>query len=188
MKATETRRHLLEAASRILTHDGSVHLTIAGVAKAAGVSKGCVLYHFPSKAALIEALVRYNGELMDSEFERLIAAAAPGPGRVLRAWLELHTHRPPMSAERHLDLMGLIAREPALHAIITEHRRQQLERLQTDAADADLALLVAFAAEGLGFAEILGPELIGEATKLRLLALARRLSHATEPGRPAADD
>lgn len=174
--SSDTRVHLLEAALGILEREGSSHLTIDAVARQAGVSKGGVLYHFPTKAALVEAMVRHHMALLDEEFERRIAAAEPGPGQVLRGWLDLFANRPPLTAERHLDLMSFIVRNPHLHRIIEEHRGQHQERLRSAGIDPDLALLLAFAAEGLGFAESFKSGLVNAALRGRLLDLARRLS------------
>src|SRR5215469_14243714 len=54
------RERLLDAAERLVLETGAGHLTLAAVAKFAGVSKGGLLYHFPSKDSLLEAmLARY---------------------------------------------------------------------------------------------------------------------------------
>ena len=39
---------------------GAVHLTLDAVAERAGVSKGGLLYHFPSKESLLQAMVDRN--------------------------------------------------------------------------------------------------------------------------------
>lgn len=48
---------MLDAAARLVVDRGAAHLTLDAVAAAAGVSKGGLLYHFPSKSALLEAMV-----------------------------------------------------------------------------------------------------------------------------------
>lgn len=50
------RDRVLDAAKAILVEQGAAHLTLDGVAALAGVSKGGLLYHFPSKAALVDGL------------------------------------------------------------------------------------------------------------------------------------
>ncbi|MDO8275460.1 MAG: TetR/AcrR family transcriptional regulator, partial [Serpentinimonas sp.] len=45
----DTRNALLEATNTVILRDGIAHLTLEAVAKEAGVSKGGLLYHFPSK-------------------------------------------------------------------------------------------------------------------------------------------
>jgi AcrR family transcriptional regulator len=171
MRNADTRTHVLQTALEILERQGSRFLTIDGVAKAAGVSRGGVLYHFPSKAEMIEAMVRFHTEVLEADLEARIAQAEPGPGRVLRAWLDLHNGRPETAPEQQIDLMSFIGRDPRLRAIMDEHRLAQLDRLRSDGLDPDLALLLAMAAEGLFF----GPG-VDPAAKDRLIALIRRLS------------
>jgi AcrR family transcriptional regulator len=52
------RERILEAAERVATDVGPAHLTLELVAQAAAVSKGGLLYHFPSKESLLVALAR----------------------------------------------------------------------------------------------------------------------------------
>lgn len=56
--AERTRTRLVDAAMATIHAQGLVGLTLDGVAKAAGVSKGGLLHHFPSKDALVEAILR----------------------------------------------------------------------------------------------------------------------------------
>ena len=61
------RRAILEHAAIIAQAEGIAGVTVQGVALAAGVTKGGVFHHFPSKHALIEAM-------FDEMMERLDAA------------------------------------------------------------------------------------------------------------------
>ncbi|HFK6268661.1 TPA: TetR family transcriptional regulator, partial [Listeria monocytogenes] len=51
------KNNLLTAASEIVKEEGVVKLTLEAVAQRAGVSKGGLLYHYPSKEALIKGMV-----------------------------------------------------------------------------------------------------------------------------------
>ena len=51
------RADILEAAQRVVARDGSTGLSIEAVAKEAGLSKGGVLHHFPSKDALLSGFI-----------------------------------------------------------------------------------------------------------------------------------
>ena len=57
-KRGETADRILAAAREIVRAEGPDHLTFDAVAARVGVSKQAVLYWFPNKARLIEALVR----------------------------------------------------------------------------------------------------------------------------------
>ncbi len=51
-----TREEILTAAERVIAQLGVKRLTIEQVAKAAGMSRGGLLYHFASKEALIQGM------------------------------------------------------------------------------------------------------------------------------------
>jgi AcrR family transcriptional regulator len=50
-----TRRHLLETATRLFAERGYDHTPIELVLAEAGVSRGALYHHFPSKVALFDA-------------------------------------------------------------------------------------------------------------------------------------
>jgi len=79
--ATETRDRILDALEEILVRDGTDKATLDAVAAGAGVSKGGLLYHFPSKDAMMAAMVRRLAER--AERKRLQAADA---GASLAEW------------------------------------------------------------------------------------------------------
>ncbi len=62
----------------ILLEQGERAATLDAVATAAGVSKGGLLYHFPSKAALVEGLCEYV-EHLAAEDAALMRTAPEGP-------------------------------------------------------------------------------------------------------------
>jgi AcrR family transcriptional regulator len=75
--ATETlstRDRLCEAAIRTATRDGILAMTLDNVAKEAGVSKGGVMYHFPTKDELVRAMLRYFGQRVETMLLRKVAA------------------------------------------------------------------------------------------------------------------
>ncbi len=55
--ASDARDRILVALRDLLTRGGSTAVTLESVAAAAGVSKGGLLYHFPSKSALYLGLL-----------------------------------------------------------------------------------------------------------------------------------
>ncbi len=51
------REAILDAAEAVMAKAGTAHLTLDAVAAAARVSKGGLLYHFPSKESLLQEMV-----------------------------------------------------------------------------------------------------------------------------------
>ncbi|MBC3842045.1 TetR/AcrR family transcriptional regulator [Streptacidiphilus sp. 4-A2] len=86
-ETTLTREHILEAAEDVLRRFGPGKATVVDVARALGVSHGTVYRHFPSKAALREAVT----ERWLNRAHAALPAVATGPQRPdrrLRLWLE----------------------------------------------------------------------------------------------------
>lgn len=73
MAAVETREKICEAAIRTATRDGLLAMTLDNVAREAGVSKGGVMYHFPSKDELVQGMLEYFGAQVEQRVLRQIA-------------------------------------------------------------------------------------------------------------------
>jgi AcrR family transcriptional regulator len=65
------RERVLDAYESLLIADGERAATLEAVAAAAGVSKGGLLYHFHSKAALAAGLAQRLSELTDADLQRM---------------------------------------------------------------------------------------------------------------------
>ncbi|MGI9285466.1 MAG: TetR/AcrR family transcriptional regulator, partial [Pseudomonadales bacterium] len=71
-KSAMTRDRILDAAIECFINLGYTNVTTAKVASAAGVSRGAMLHHFPSKADLIQATVEYlHGKLLEDYTNRV---------------------------------------------------------------------------------------------------------------------
>lgn len=84
-EGTRLRGELIEAAARLLESSGDAHaLTLAAIAREAGIAAPSIYRHFPGLSQLVEAVVadrfeRLDGALLDA------MAGAPGPAETLRA-------------------------------------------------------------------------------------------------------
>ena len=71
-KSAMTRDRILDAAINCFITLGYTNVTTAKVASTAGVSRGAMLHHFPSKTALIQAAVEYlHDKLLEDYTERV---------------------------------------------------------------------------------------------------------------------
>lgn len=73
-KSLRTRARILEAALRLFVEIGYAAATNARIAEAAGLTRGAMLYHFPDRESLTEAVVPY----IQAARTRLLQAAADG--------------------------------------------------------------------------------------------------------------
>jgi len=120
-RRTATRQAILDAASERLLDGGLDAVTIAAVAKCAGISTGAVTHHFENKSALILALTRHLSDASKDLVVDRTDPDAPIEERVsqmvdsimeavfdplTRAQFELHTAArvDPVLAEQLLEL------------------------------------------------------------------------------------
>jgi AcrR family transcriptional regulator len=85
---TLTPDRILEAAEEVLRRYGPAKATVVDVARALQVSHGSVYRHFPSKAALRDAVTERWLADIAAPLSAVAAAAGPAPER-LRRWLDL---------------------------------------------------------------------------------------------------
>lgn len=79
---------LLDAAVTVVMRQGIANLTLDAVAAEAGMSKGGLLHHFPSKDRLVEALVTRSAESWRACYTEAYERTPEGPGRMARALLD----------------------------------------------------------------------------------------------------
>jgi AcrR family transcriptional regulator len=82
-----TPERILEAAEEVLRRFGPAKATVVDVARALGVSHGSVYRHFPSKAALRDAVTERWLARVSAPLEAIVAEDGPAPER-LRRWLD----------------------------------------------------------------------------------------------------
>ena len=82
-----TSERILEAAEDVLRRFGPNKATVVDVARALGVSHGSVYRHFPSKAALRDAVTEGWLHRVSAPLAEIVARKGPAPER-LRQWFE----------------------------------------------------------------------------------------------------
>lgn len=139
--------------------DGAAHLTLDAVAAEAGLSKGGILYHFPTKDALIRGMVDRLIEQTESEINRLKAADPEPKGRSLRAYLGAMFPRngaaPYRKQQLEAVLMAAMLTDSGLLEPIRKHTRKFQETLLEDGLDEHVVSVVRLAADGLWMSELL---------------------------------
>jgi AcrR family transcriptional regulator len=150
-----TPERILEAGYEIAGQSGVAAVTLEAVADRAGVSKGGLLYHFPSKQALVSGMVdglcRAFADLADAA-----AGADPEPaGRSARAYLAASAGEL-WQSDRWLALVGALVISPGLldswRAGVVAGRAAD----ETEDTDPVAAAIVRLAADGLWLAGVLG--------------------------------
>ncbi|GGE75217.1 TetR/AcrR family transcriptional regulator [Nesterenkonia cremea] len=175
------RTLILEAGSRVVQRDGVTALTYESVAQEAGVTKGGLLYHFPSRDALLLAL----HEHVAGRWEAAMEADAGGPAGEVDAESRFlayaRLHDTPARAE--LLLMLEASEDEAAGAVwdAVHHRwappvpERGASRAGADDAEVR-AFLARLAADGFWLYEALEGQGLDEGLRERLLREMLRMT------------
>jgi AcrR family transcriptional regulator len=146
-EAAQTRERLLAAARQTIRGRGITGLTLDAVAKEAGVSKGGLLHHFPSKEALVEGILKHLFEVFEARVQHYFELEAPAPGRWLRAYVRANFADDPLPLEWGTIVMIAMTENPALLARVQEDYQQWEARLLADGVPRARALVIRQAAD-----------------------------------------
>jgi AcrR family transcriptional regulator len=82
--ATETKRRIIDAAYELFYKAGFARVGVDDIAKAAGVTKRTLYYHFDSKDALVAAVLAVQNELMLTRIQHWARRASGDPTTVVK--------------------------------------------------------------------------------------------------------
>jgi AcrR family transcriptional regulator len=181
------RQQLLQAASELAIQRGAPAVTLEAVARLAGVSKGGLLHHFPSKQALFDALYDSLQGQFDSEVSAAQAADPEPRGRAARAYLRVSAQGwgAAQDQQRWQALIAAMLADPALRSRWRAWDDAACAPDQAPGEDPSLLLLCRLAADGLWLSDLLGSRSVSpeqrQAVIARLDALSRQGAPALTP-------
>lgn len=147
MARPSNRERVLDAFEHLLVDDVGVAATLDAVAAAASVSKGGLLYHFPSKDALVEGLLDRLRAQVDDDVEAL-RSAPEGP---IAYWVSTSAAGSPAALTRTsqavLRLAG--AGQPSARAALEQADQAWAGALGERIPDPVVARLVLLVGNGL---------------------------------------
>jgi AcrR family transcriptional regulator len=175
---------VLDAAEGVVVRQGIGNLTLEAVAAEAGISKGGLLYHFPTKDRLIEALVRRSAENWRSCYMEAYNRTPAGPGRMARALLShcLSDARDWTDQLRRSSsaVFAALAQNPSLIEPMRVVYRDLRRHIAEDGLPPGVGETVAAAIDGLWLDWVLGLAPVDQAQVVRVRgALEDMLARAT---------
>lgn len=164
----QLRAQLLAVALDLLVDEGFHALTLDGVARRAGVSKGGLQYHFRSKAALLEGLYLHLTDECFQQMGAVLADEDDRPGRHARAYIR--TSFLPMDPRRQKAIGLLTLNWPEAGQRWRQDMLTELEKDRQEApAAVDQLLALRLAADGFWCAQMFDSYAISEARRTALL-------------------
>jgi len=176
---------LLEATARILVREGYDKASTNHVAEVAGVSVGSLYQYFPSKEALVAALIdRHNQEVMQSVQGELAEAVNLPIGQAVRKLVAVAVKAHRIDPKLHRVLAEQIPRVGRLEKVETFNRQNYalfaafLQRHRDEIRPVDLGLaafICVTSIESLTHTAVLHHKMISEDAVEALVAEATRL-------------
>ena len=167
-----SRQAILEAAGNLVAEVGSSHMTLEAVAARAGVSKGGLLYNFPNKTALLEAMIEESITEAAAVLAPLAENSEADPGQFMRALIALRFRwlmNPEKDCYAH-GMLAAVAEQPALLGPVRRIQSALWERIKAIAPDPDKLWLIWLATEGLLSSEIFGVTPLSAEERSRICA------------------
>lgn len=154
-KADLTRNHILETTKQFILENDFNSLTLDAVAKKAEVSKGGLLYHFPSKDKLIMGL----GEKLFKEFEKNFYKAGESDpiekGKWTRALIETTKKDLIQDAELNVGVLAASILEQKASKNISGTYNSIIEKLQDDSLSTVIVDIIRVSLDGLYYSQTL---------------------------------
>lgn len=117
----DTKSAILEAAIRLMRRQGFEQTSLREISEEVGITKASLYYHFPSKVALLEAIL----DPVFGEF-REVAAHLSGLTRD-RAGVEMLMRRYLQGLVRHREVGSLVAADPSVLNAVAERAGELVE-------------------------------------------------------------
>ena len=171
-----SRERILDAAEELVREIGSGRLTLDAVAERAGLSKGGLLYNFPTKDALLQGMLeRMIGESA-AERARLRVALAGRRNAEARAAIAtaLKTRCDDMKGFAN-GILAASAENPRLLEPVRTSIREQWEAIKATSEDLDIAMLTWLAIEGMSALEMHDLSPLTAADRERVVAAVNHL-------------
>ena len=173
-KRPNSRQAILDAAEALASEVGANHMSLDAVAARAGISKGGLLYQFPSKVALLQGMLERYVERLEAPQKRGRKSKGNGKlseaNRLLAARLATRGDDDIAKLRRgSFGMIAAIAERPALLDPIRAAHDRIWKRIADTSRDPELALLTWFALEGLLFVELFGTSPLTKAARGKFL-------------------
>jgi len=170
--STNASLKILEAARAVASRDGAGKITIDAVAQEAGLSKGGVLYNFPSKKALISGLL---DQMISAHRDLIEAVPEQAQSRTLLGHLETVLKPRDGDVDLSMAILAAAASDPQLLDPLRAEMSEQIEHILSETQDASTAMVVVLAIQGLRFQNLLKLPDGGAVTRARAVQRLRTL-------------
>lgn len=166
MSRANSKEQILEAAEAVVVELGASQMTLDAVAERCGISKGGLMYNYPSKDALLAAMVQRLHERIDQQREHVREAyKLTFPDQPVNdLYIEIRTVQLISNVELQLGaaLLAATFHKPELLSDLRCSMRERLKDRIVKDRDYSQAATLFFAALGLHFHRLLHLSMVSE--------------------------
>lgn len=174
-----SRDALLDAAEAVVLEMGATKLTFDAVAERAGVSKGGLLYSFPTKEALLQGMVARLCDRFEAAQNALRKEGNTATDN-LKAYILATFAEDANTRSVSAALLAAVANDPQLLAPVHEHQQRDMAELLEHSPQFPRAAVAWLATIGLWFLEILEASPLNGDQRQQVMEELLRLIDAVE--------
>jgi AcrR family transcriptional regulator len=175
-KESSSRERILNAAAELVREVGSGRLTLEAVAERAGLSKGGLLYNFPSKDALLQGMIERMMDEVSAEKEALRGTLQTCRNLEARlgAAASLKTRCGAMREVAN-GMLAASAENPRLLEPVRQVIKKDWQTLRSTSEDPAAAMIAWLAIEGLSSLEMHGLSPVTPSDREEIVAAVYKL-------------
>jgi len=167
------RDKILQAACKLIEEQGMTHFTLENIAQRANVSKGGLLYHFPSKEILVQAMIEIFLKELKSSLRKDFLLSSQENDRTIQPinWLKNYIHicfnqKIYLNQYKYAILAALTMDPKFLLPVRKFINESQEEMLSLDFST--IATMIRLTCEGLWLSELFGFQMVDDRTRINI--------------------
>ena len=174
---------VLETAQKLVAEQGTGALTFESLSKASGITRGGITYHFPTKDALLKALIAHDMQQWMEAEQAFAPNGVCDQTSALIADIRSYTTSTPEYRRFVSGMVGAAMLDPDLLDPVRKFHCERFDQLDWDEADIR-CMLLRLAAQGLFWMETFNCYDMPAEARERLVSMIETMatSWANEPG------
>lgn len=180
MSRPSCKKAILAAAESIVIESGAAHLTLDAVAERCGISKGGLIYHFPTKESLLQGMIGRLEEKIDTIREN-VRKKFPDGDKANELAVDISMMRGLSREDYRLSaaLLAVIAFQPELMNPFRAQHHKRFEDMISNRSFTRSSILF-FAAMGLHFHQLLNISIVDNEQRTQIFDELLRLAESNE--------
>lgn len=166
-----TRARLLDAVGEAIALAGATTFTLDAIAKRAGVSKGALLHHFPTKSVLVEEFVKSLLAGFWEDVYKLASSDEESFGRMTRAYANsvLCVYQSAAQSRRWSGLMTAFVVNPSLMYMWRDASNKYQRALEAETSESDGLMIARMAVDSYWSNQLFGMQSVSSDARQQLI-------------------